>query len=81
MRHLLIVAAQEPHGMLVAVACQIVPADGVLASVDEGLPGCGAQKLQEGQLDHRHWISINVNVGELRRWRESGVRNTQLNQR
>lgn len=81
MRHLLVVAGPEPYGMLVAVARQIVPADGVLTGVGEGLPGCGAQKLQESQLDHRHWVSIDVNIGELQHWRESGVRNTQLNLR
>lgn len=81
MRHLLVVAASEPYGMLVAVARQIVPADGVLAGVSEALPGCGAQKLQEGQLYHRHWVSIDVHVGELQHLRESGVRNTQDNLR
>lgn len=65
MRHLLVVAAAEPYGMLMAVAPHVVPADGVLAAICEGLRSCGTEELQEGQLDHRHWISISVNIGEL----------------
>lgn len=68
MRHLLVVAAAEPHGMLMTVARHIVPADGVLAAVGEGLRSCGTEELQEGQLDHGHWVSISVNVSELKKW-------------
>lgn len=72
MRHLLVVAAAEPYSMLMAVARHIVPANGVLATIGEGLRSCGTEELQEGQLDHRHWISISVNIGELQQWGNMG---------
>lgn len=48
-----------------AVARHVVPADGVLAAIGEALRSCGTEELQEGQLNHRNWISISVNIGEL----------------
>lgn len=65
MRHLLIVVAAEPYGMLMAVARHVVPANRVLAAIGQVLRSCGTEELQEGQLDHRNWISISVNIGEL----------------
>lgn len=68
MRHLLVVAGAESQGVSVPVAARgVVPAGRVLADVGEALPGCGAQKLQEGQLDHRDRDAIGIYIGELQR--------------
>lgn len=65
MRHLLVVAGTEAQGVLVPVAGGVVPAGRVLADVGEALSGCGTQKLQEGQLDHRDRDAVSVYIGEL----------------
>ncbi len=75
MRHLLVVAAAEPYSMLMAVAHHVVPADRVLAAIGEGLRSCGTEELQEGQLDHRNWIPISVNIGELK---QKGIMGKEL---
>lgn len=76
MRHLLVVAAAEPHGVSMAVARHVVPADGVLAAEGEGLRSRGTEELQEGQLDHGDWVSISVNVSELKKWEIMGKRHS-----
>lgn len=65
MLHLLVVAGTEAQGMLVPVAGGVVPAGRVLTDVGEALSGCRAQKLQEGQLDHRDRDAVRVYIGEL----------------
>lgn len=50
-RQLLPVAAAEAQRQLVADGRGVQPGGGVQAVVGEGLLGCGAQQLQEGELD------------------------------
>lgn len=53
-RQLLSVGASESQCKPVAVGGAVEPGGGVEAVVGEGLLGCCAQELQEGQLDHVH---------------------------
>lgn len=58
MRQLLPAAAPEAQCVLVAAGGGVKPGGGVEAVVGEGLLGCRAQKLQEGQLDHVGWNAV-----------------------
>lgn len=49
---LLSVGASEAQCKLVTLGGAVEPGGRVEAVVGEGLPGCCAQQLQEGQLDH-----------------------------
>lgn len=64
-RQLLSVAASEAECVFVAVGGGVQPGGGVEAVVGEGLLGCRAQQLQEGQLDHVGWNAVRPGVGKL----------------
>lgn len=55
---LLPVAAPEAQCVLVAVGGGVQPGGRVEAVVGEGLLGCSAQQLQEGQLHHVDWNAV-----------------------
>lgn len=52
MRQLLSIGTSEAQCKLVALGGAVEPGGRVEAVVGEGLLGCCAQQLQEGQLDH-----------------------------
>lgn len=65
-RHLLVVGAQEAHGLVVVVLVLVVPGHRLVAVVGDVLPAGGAQQPQEGHLDHADGVALRVHVGELR---------------
>lgn len=71
-RHLLVVGAQEAHGLVVVVLILVVPGHRLVAVVCNVLPSGGAQQPQEGHLDHADGVALCVHVGELQRRRERG---------
>lgn len=64
--HLLVVGAQEAHGLVVVVLLLVVPGHRLVAVVGDVLPAGGAQQPQEGHLDHADGVALCVHVGELR---------------
>lgn len=62
---LLSVSASEAQCVFVAEGGGVQPGGGVEAVVGEGLLGCRAQQLQEGQLDHVDWNAVRTGVGKL----------------
>lgn len=60
---LLPVAASEAQRVFVAVGGGVEPGGGVEAVVGEGLLGCSAQQLQEGQLDDVDGNAVRPRVG------------------
>lgn len=65
-RHLLVVGAQEAHGLVVVVLLLVVPGHRLVAVVGDVLSASGAQQPQEGHLDHADGIALCIHVGELR---------------
>lgn len=55
---LLSVGASEAQCVFVAVGGAVQPGGRVEAVVGEGLLGCCAQQLEEGQLDHVDWNAL-----------------------
>lgn len=54
------------QGPAVAVlGAAVGPRHRAVAVVREALVGLHAQEAQEAQLDHAHWLTVGVNVGEL----------------
>lgn len=65
-RHLLVVGAQEAHGLVVVVLLLVVPGHRLVAVVRNVLPARGAQQPQESHLDHTDGVALRVHVRELR---------------
>lgn len=61
------VGASEAQCKLVALGGAVQPGGRVEAVVGEGLLGCCAQKLQEGQLDHMDRNTLWPRVGKLQK--------------
>lgn len=62
----LLVGASEVQCPAVAVlGAAVGPRHRAVAVVREALVGLHAQETQEAQLDHAHWLTGRVHVGEL----------------
>lgn len=71
-RHLLVVGAQEAHGLVVVVLLLVVPGHRLVAVVGNVLPAGGTQQPQEGHLDYADGVALCIHVGELWSRRERG---------
>lgn len=65
-RHLLVVGAQEAHGLVVVVLLLVVPGHRLVAVVRNVLSARGAQQSQESHLDHTDRVALRVHVRKLR---------------
>lgn len=77
-RHLFVIGAQEPQGLLVVARSGVMPRHGLEAVVGDVLVSGGTQEPQESHLNHSDGVAVSVHVGELRESKEGDQEEADL---